>query len=155
MPEQRTERPAPDQPLAEVLVAVSVRPAGHLRVVQVQAAETLEPDRLVEPPHNLVRVVEALVAHARGEQVLGVETDSEPGIAACSLEHPRELGEAAPERPTGTGGVLHQQPAAGSAQKILCVVERALQLQRDPAEHLIETHPSMAAQVQHKTESSH
>ena len=121
----------------------------------MQAAEPLEPDLIVERPHHLVGIVEALEAHAGGEQVLGVEADPEPGIASGRLEHPSELGEAAPDRPTGAGGVLDQQRAARSAQKILGVVERVRQFRSNPGKHLIETHPPMAASVQHQTDSSH
>ncbi len=48
MPEERAERPAADHSLAEVLVAVPVRAKRHLRVVQMQATEPLEPDLIVE-----------------------------------------------------------------------------------------------------------
>jgi hypothetical protein len=79
--EQRAERSLADVALAQVLVPVPVRPERDLGIVHVQAGESLEADLAREPGHDGVGLVKGLEWDPRGEQVLGVEADSDPGIA--------------------------------------------------------------------------
>ena len=72
------------QPVADVVVAISVRAEGRLRVVHVQAAQPLEPELLVELGDRGLEC--GLVGHvdARGPPVAGVDADTEPGPALAT-----------------------------------------------------------------------
>ncbi len=68
----RRDPPRPIVPLADVLVAVTVRPEGHLRVVEVHAAETLEAESRLD-----------LVDHCVGELDASSSPPRSPTGAGC------------------------------------------------------------------------
>ena len=96
---------------------IAVRAEPDLRVVDVQAAEPVEPDDRVElvddggDPLGVADVV------ARGEQVAAVEADPDPLVAVEELDQAGELGEVAAERALGAGGVLEQDRAAARCRR--------------------------------------
>ena len=102
--------PVADEALADELVAIAIRAERCLRVVHVEDAEAVEPDRGVE---LLERGVErGGIGHvdAGGPPVAGVETDAEPRVAIRRVRERGELGDRPADRPACTGGVLHAEP---------------------------------------------
>src|SRR5439155_402872 len=89
-----------DPPLADPLVAVEMRAAGALGVVQVQALEVIEPDLAIELlPYTLDRRGHLI---PRGMQVRRVEAEPHPS--------PRLRGQRVAQRPQ----LLEPAPEAGS-----------------------------------------
>ena len=95
--------------LADVRVAVAVAAQRRHRVVEVQTAEALAADPLLELGHHRVHPRPRADVIAGGEQVARVQAHAEAPLAAGGLDQRGELLEAAPERPAGAGGVLQVQ----------------------------------------------
>jgi hypothetical protein len=102
----------PDRALPERRVAVAVRAEADLGVVDVQAAEPVEPDPLVEIVDS--RVEGGAVGHvdARHPPVARIEADAEAGVCVEPVDDRRELVHRAADRASGAGGVLQHQPEA-------------------------------------------
>ena len=106
----------PSWPLADVRVAVAVRPELGGRVVDVEAAEAVEPDPLVELRRASSRGRPVGDVDARDPEVAGVEAEpqrADGGRAASTRS--RELVDRAADRPARAGGVLDQEPGWVSA----------------------------------------
>src|SRR3954452_21380626 len=91
---------------------VAVRAEVRLRVVHVQALQSLEADggdALVE--HRLDSLRRADL-EARREEVTRVQADANPVVPAAALNEVRELGERTAERALRPRRVLEQQRAA-------------------------------------------
>jgi len=67
-----------DQAVADVVVPVAVRAERRLRVVHVQATQTVEPDLAVELLDHGVQLGRLRHVVAGGEQVARVEADAQP-----------------------------------------------------------------------------
>jgi len=102
--------PLAHQPGTDRLVAVAVGAELGLRVVDVEAAEPVEPDLAVEVgdggvEHRVVGDVDA-----RHVPVAGVEADPEAWVVVERGVNGAELVGRAPDRAARPGRVLHQQP---------------------------------------------
>ena len=95
---------------AQGRVAVAIRAERRVRVVHVEAAQPVEPDRGVEARERLVEGVGVGDVDAGDEPVARVETDPEPGVAVEPVDEGRELVDRAAQRPSGAGGVLEDEP---------------------------------------------
>src|SRR5215831_2894754 len=130
------------QPVADVVVAVAVRPEWRLRVVRVQRAQPVEPDALV----NLLEagVPRLWIGHVdTGDvEVTRVEADAEPLVPVERVEQDRELVDRAADRAARAGGVLHQQPGA-----VVAVLEHLSERRDGTIEPGLEAGAEMRADV--------
>jgi len=113
MPEQRPEGGGADQTVARIGVTITVTAALGLGVVQVDAPQPVEADRVVDGVHDAVGLCQRPVLDAGGEEVLGVEAGAKAPVCPGGVEHGCQLAPIPPARPAGAGGVLHQERARG------------------------------------------
>ena len=133
----------PDEPSCDDVVAVAVRAERGLRVVYVEDAQPLEPERRVQ-------LVECLVEHlgvgdvdARGPPVTGVQADAEPPMPVERVAESGKLTDGATDRPAGTRGILEAEPEVVGRQLEQVVERRCHLLDRGP-----EAVPEMRADVE-------
>ncbi len=89
-------------------MAVEVRPERRRRVVDVQAAQPVEPDAAVELGNRRVERRGVGDIDARGPPVAGVEADTESRVTVDGVDERGELVERAADRATGARAVLQQ-----------------------------------------------
>src|SRR5216683_7557837 len=104
MPQEDAEL-APEDSVPDVLVAVAVRAERSLRVVHVQSAQPVEPDRLVELVEHAVQLLALGDVVAGDEEVARVEADAEARMPVEPLVDHRQLPDRAADRSAGTGRV--------------------------------------------------
>ena len=92
-----------EQALADVVVPVAVRSERRLRVVDVQGAQPLEADPLVDLGEHAVELLPLRDVVAGDVEVTGVEADAEPLVCAQGVVERGELLERAADRPAGSG----------------------------------------------------
>src|ERR1700733_7966934 len=113
-----------------VPVAVGSEPDG--RIVDVQGAQPLAPNRPVELVDYLGEALTGSDVVPRGEHVARVQAHAEALAAAGRLDQLGELLERAPERASGAGGVFEQQRGTlGLGEGLLEDLARALDRFRD------------------------
>ncbi len=118
------------EPLEDVVVAIAVRAEGRLRVVDVEAADPVETDPLVdlvEEPIDLITIGDVI---ARRVEVAGVEAEPEPGMLPDPVDDRRELVDGASDRPARARGVLDEK---------VCLADAALERGLERSRHAIES----------------
>ena len=91
-------------------MTVAIRAEGRVGVVDVQAAQPIEPDRVVEVRERLVERVGVGDVDARDPPVARVEADPEPLVPVEAVEQRGELVDGTPDRAAGPCGVLEDEP---------------------------------------------
>src|SRR3954454_3247250 len=99
----------------DVRVAVAVRPALRRAVVDVQRPDPVAAHAAVDLRDELVDAAGLGDLVARGMEVAGVETHTEPRVAVEAVEQHLELLERAPDRGSRAGRVLHAEPRVSLA----------------------------------------
>src|ERR1700733_6371843 len=90
-------------------VAIAVGSEPDDRIVDVQGAKSIAPDRSVEIVDDPGQRVASPHVVTRREQMAGVEADAKAIAAAGGVDQLRELLERAPERAAGSRRVLEQE----------------------------------------------
>ena len=96
--------------LEHVRVPVAVRAERRRRVVDVQRAQPVEPDPVVDLGERRRHGVRIADVDSRDVEVAGVEADAEPRVAVERVDERRELVDRAADRAAGAGRVLEQEP---------------------------------------------
>ena len=109
MGEER-RHPVTDLPRAERGVAIAVRAEGCVRIVDVETAQPIEPDRVVELAECRVERDGIGDVDAGDPPVARVEADPEPRVPLEGVEDRRQLGDRAAHRAARAGGVLQHEP---------------------------------------------
>ena len=102
--------PVADEPVADELMSVAVRPERGLRVVRVEYANPLDPDARVEIRESLVEARRVRDVDTRRPPVARVETEAEPRVPVDGVGESGELGDRAADGAAGASCVLHAQP---------------------------------------------
>ena len=108
MGEER-RHPVADLPAPSVVWRSRFEPSG-IRVVDVQAPQAIEADRLVELRECRVERGGVGDVDPRDEPVARVEADAEARMPVEGVEDRGELGDRPAHRSAGAGGVLEDQP---------------------------------------------
>ena len=122
---------------------VAIRPERRLRVVDVQRAQAVEADLLVDLVEQAVERRGIGDVVARRVQVARVEAEAEPGVPPEPVDDHRQLVDRAADRSAGARGVLDQEPRPAVAR-----VERGLERGRDAIERRAESRAEMGADVE-------
>jgi hypothetical protein len=109
--QQGAQRLGADGALPEVLMPVAARPERHLRVVEMDAAQTAETQHGGELVDERVGLGHGGELDAGGPQVLGIESDADARVATRGIDDRGQLGEAAADRPARASGVLEEHVA--------------------------------------------
>src|SRR4051812_41146262 len=107
---------AAEHTLADVRVSVAVRTERVPRVVDVQRAQAVEADQVVELVEQIVDDLALRDVDARDEQMARVEADAEAPVPVARVKELRELVERAADRAARACGVLDQKPRRVGAE---------------------------------------
>jgi hypothetical protein len=100
--------PFAHQALEDVGVPVAVRAELGSRVVEVEAAQTVEADALVDLVEGRGEDRRVGDVDSRHPQVAGVQAEAEARVAVEAVDEDGELVHGAADRPAGSGRVLEQ-----------------------------------------------
>ena len=94
--------------LEDVGVPVAVRAELGGRVVEMEAAQTVEADALVDLVEGRSEGLRVGDVDSRHPEVAGVEAQAEARVAVEAVDEDGELVHGAADRPAGSGRVLEQ-----------------------------------------------
>jgi glutamyl/glutaminyl-tRNA synthetase len=131
------------EPFADVRVAVAVRPERRLRIVDMDSAQAVQADAVVDLRQRLVDSGRVGHVDTRDPEVAGIETDAEVRVPSEPIDEDGQLVDRPADRAAGAGRVLEQEPG-----RVRAPAERPLEGRKHAFESDLEAGAEMRADME-------